>query len=256
VRRSGRRAAVAGLAVALATAVAGCGTGSGPSSHPATAASSAAPTGAAARPATGAQLRRLLPGPGHLPAGWALTSGTGQETDTGSALTPPPYLPILARQSCASWKGVDAQFLLTGDQASAARLSLTIGRGQDTALGSINLAGYYPGWAARQFALITSLAEHRCGSFTTRDEITGARVALRPAVATVPGLGDAALLISIVQANGPLPDGTYYPGDYLLVARVGRYLVDVDAPAFPGRLPATAVRQVMTALASQLRRLG
>ena len=61
---------------------------------------------------------------------------------------------------------------------------------------------------------------------------------MRPSVAVVPGLGDQALLIKIIQANGPLPDGTYYPGDYLLVARVGDYLADVDAPAFPGRSPA------------------
>ena len=79
---------------------------------------------------------------------------------------------------------------------------------------------------------------------------------MRPSVAVVPGLGDQALLIKIIQANGPLPDGTYYPGDYLLVARVGDYLADVDAPAFPGRSPAKAVRSVVTALAGQLSRLG
>ena len=137
-------------------------------------------------------------------------------------------------------------------QASAAQLSATVGHGKTTSLASINLAGYYPGWAARQFALITSFARHRCMPFTTRDEITGARVEMRPSVAVVPGLGDQALLIKIIQANGPLPDGTYYPGDYLLVARVGDYLADVDAPAFPGRSPARAVRSVVTALAGQL----
>ena len=68
----------------------------------------------------------------------------------------------------------------------------------------------------------------------------------------VPGLGDQALLMKIVQVNGPLPDGTYYPGDYLLVARVGDYLADVDAPAFPGGSPGKAVRSVMTALAGRL----
>ena len=151
---------------------------------------------------------------------------------------------------------MDAHFLLTGDQASTAQLSVTVGRGQNTSLGSVNLAGYYPGWAARQFALITSFAEHRCEPFTTHDEITGARVALRPAVTVVPGLGDQALLIKIIQINGPLPDGTYYPGDYLLVARVGDYLADVDAPAFPGRSPGQAVRGLMTALAARLSRLG
>ena len=131
-----------------------------------------------------------------------------------------------------------------------------MGHGQTTSLGRVNLAGYYPGWAARQFALITSFAEHRCAPFTTRDEITGARVEMRPSVTAVPGLGDQALLIKIIQVNGPLPDGTYYPGDYLLVARVGDYLADVDAPAFPGRSPGKAVRTVMTALAGRLGRLG
>ena len=150
---------------------------------------------------------------------------------------------------------MDAHFLLAGDQASTAQLSVTVGRGQNTSLGSVNLAGYYPGWAARQFALITSFAEHRCGPFSTRDEITGARVAMRPAITAVPGLGDQALLIKIIQVNGALPDGTYYPGDYLLVARVGDYLADVDAPAFPGRSPGQAVRSLMTTLAGRLGRL-
>jgi hypothetical protein len=132
-----------------------------------------------------------------------LSSGTGQENDTGTALTAPPYLPVLPRQSCHSWKGVDAHFLLAGDQASAAQLSVTVGHGKNTSLGSVNLAGYYPGWAARQFALITSFAEHRCGAFATRDEITGARIEMRPAVTAVHGLGDQALLIKIIQVNGP-----------------------------------------------------
>ena len=65
---------------------------------------------------------------------------------------------------------------------------------------------------------------------------------MKPAVAAVPGLGDQPLLIRILQVNGPLPDGGYYPGQYLLVARVGSYLGDVAAPAFPGRSPARAVR--------------
>jgi hypothetical protein len=198
----------------------------------------------------------MLPAPASLPPGWALTGGTGQETDSGPALAAPPYLPVLPRQSCPSWKGVDAHFLLSGDQASDARLSVTVGRGKNAGLGSINLAGYYPRWAARQFALIVSLAEHRCGRFSTRDEITGARVEMRPSVTAVSGLGDQALLIKIIQVNGPLPDGTYYPGDYLLVARVGDYLADVDAPAFPGQLPGQAVRSVMSALAGRLSRLS
>jgi hypothetical protein len=249
--------------VALVTAAGGCGAGSGsavPSAGPGSAggagqASASAPARSSKRPVTGAQLKRLLPAAG-LPAGWVLSNGTGQEIDSGTALTAPPYLPVLPRQSCASWKGVDAHFLLAGDQASAAQLSVTVGHGKNTSLGSVNLAGYYPGWAARQFALITSFAKHRCGPFTTRDEITGARVEMRPSVTAVPGLGDQALLIKIIQVNGPLPDGSYYPGDYLLVARVGDYLADVDAPAFPGRPPGEAVRSVMTALAGRLGRLG
>jgi hypothetical protein len=56
---------------------------------------------------------------------------------------------------------------------------------------------------------------------------------MRPSVTVVPGLGDQALLIKIIQVNGPLPDGTYYPGDYLLVARVRDYLADVDARPSP-----------------------
>lgn len=246
------------LGAALLAAVAGCGAGTGPanpsSSAPASRAASNSPRGAT--PATGSELSRLLPGRAGLPAGWSLTAGTGQETDSGPALTGPPYLPVLPRLSCARWKGVDAQFLLAGDQASYAQLSVTVGHGASTALGSIGLAGYYPGWAARQFGLIESLAFHRCGPFAERDEITGARVRMKPGVTAVPGLGDQALLIRIVQVNGPLPDGTYYPGDYLLVARVGSYLGDVAAPAFPGRSPARAVRGVAAQLVVTLARLS
>jgi hypothetical protein len=252
------------LTAAFVTAAGGCGAGSGPAGpsagHTGTAGgpgqASASAASSNSRPATGAQLKGLLPAQAGLPAGWMLSNGTGQEIDSGTALTAPPYLPVLPRQSCASWKGVDAHFLLAGDQASAAQLSVTVGHGRTTSLGRVNLAGYYPGWAARQFALITSFAEHRCAPFTTRDEITGARVEMRPSVAAVRGLGDQALLIKITQVNGPLPDGTYYPGDYLLVTRVGDYLADVDAPAFPGRSPGKAVRTVMTALAGRLGRLG
>jgi hypothetical protein len=246
------------LTVALATVAGGCGAGSG-AARPATPAASGTGHSSArgsGRPASGAQLGRLFPAQAGLPPGWVLTGRTGQETDSGPALSAPPYLPVLPRQSCPSWKGIDAHFLLSGDQASDARLSVTVGRGKNTSLGSVNLAGYYPGWAARQFALIVSLAEHRCGPFSTRDEITGARVEMRPSVTAVSGLGDQALLIKIIQVNGPLPDGTYYPGDYVLVARVGDYLADVDAPAFPGRPPATAVRSLMSALADRLSRLG
>jgi hypothetical protein len=243
------------LATVLSTVV-GCGVGDGSTGSTAPAASRApsqpAPAG---RPATGSQLRGLLPGPAALPPGWSLTGG-GQETDSGPARTGPPYLPALARLSCARWKGVDAQFLLAGDQASYAQLSVTVGHGAGTALGSIGLAGYYPGWAARQFGLIESLAYHRCGPFTERDELTGARVRMKPGVATVPGLGDQALSIRIVQVNGPLPGGGYYPGQYLLVARVGSYLGDVAAPAFPGRSPARAVRTVLARLVSTLTRLA
>ncbi|MGH3122563.1 MAG: hypothetical protein ACRDND_16260 [Streptosporangiaceae bacterium] len=250
------------LTAALVTAAGGCGAGSGPSAGSTGSAGSAGQAsasprvGGSHRPATGAQLKGLLPAQASLPSGWVLSSGTGQETDSGTALTAPPYLPVLPRQSCASWKGVDAHFLLAGDQASAAQLSVTVGQGKNTSLGSVNLAGYYPGWAARQFTLITSFAEHRCAPFSTRDEITGARVEMRPSVTTVPGLGGQALLIKIIQVNGPLPDGTYYPGDYLLVARVGDYLADVDAPAFPGRSPGKAARSLMSALAGRLGRLG
>ena len=240
------------LTAALASAVAGCGAGSGAAGHATAAASSPSRSSGSGRPASGAQLSRVLPGRAGLPPGWVLTGGTGQETDSGAELTAPPYLPVLPRQSCQSWKGVDAHFLLAGDQASDAQLSVTVGRGKNTSLGSINLAGDYPGWAARQFGLIMSLAGHRCRPFSTRDEITGARVQMRPSVTAVSGLGDQALLIRIVQVNGPLPDGTYYPGDYLLVARVGGYLADVHAPAFPGRSPGTAVRSLMSALASRL----
>jgi hypothetical protein len=250
------------LGAALLAAVAGCSAGAGPagrsSPDPASAPASAAPATSprASGPATGSQLSRLLPGRAALPAGWSLTAGTGQQTDSGPALTGPPYLPALPRLSCARWKGVDAQFLLTGDQASYAQLSVTIGHGASTALGSIGLAGYYPGWAARQFGLIESLAYHRCGPFAERDEITGARVRMKPAVAAVPGLGDQALLIRIVQVNGPLPDGSYYPGDYLLVARQGSYIGDVDAPASPGRSPGRAVRSVASRLLAALTRLA
>jgi hypothetical protein len=261
------------LGAALLAAVAGCGAGTGPAGSASPALSSPAPASSAsasraapnspgsaaprgATPATGSELSRLLPSRAGLPAGWSLTAGTGQETDSGPALTGPPYLPALPRLSCARWKGVDAQFLLAGDQASYAQLSVTVGHGASTALGSIGLAGYYPGWAARQFGLIESLAFHRCGPFAERDEITGARVRMKPGVTAVPGLGDQALLIRIVQVNGPLPDGTYYPGDYLLVARVGSYLGDVAAPAFPGRSPARAVRSTAARLVATLARLS
>lgn len=238
------------LGAAALAAVAGCSAGGGPSAP--TGSGSPSPAPRASGPATGRELSRLLPGRAALPPGWSLTGGGGQETDSGPALTGPPYLATLARLSCARWKGVDAQFLLAGDQASYAQLSVTVGHGAGAALGSIGLAGYYPGWAARQFALIASLAYHRCGPFTLRDEITGARVRMKPGVAAVPGLGDQALLIRILQVNGPLPDGSYYPGDYLLVARVGSYLGDVAAPAMPGRSPARAVHTVLAQLITAL----
>jgi hypothetical protein len=79
---------------------------------------------------------------------------------------------------------------------------------------------------------------------------------MKPEVAAVPGLGDQALLIRILQSNGPLPDGSYYPGDCLLVARVGSYLGDVAAPAFPGRSPARAVRTVLARLITALTSLA
>ncbi len=137
------------LTAALVIAAGGCGAGSGPagpSASPGTAgdasrASASGPARGSNRPATGAQLKRLLPAEGSLPAGWVLSNGTGQEIDSGTALTAPPYLPVLPRQSCASWKGVDAHFLLAGDQASAAQLSVTVGHGNNTSLGSVNLAG-------------------------------------------------------------------------------------------------------------------
>lgn len=246
------------LGVAALAAVAGCSAAASPAGRSSPPAASAGPARSpgAARPATGSQLSRLLPGRATLPSGWSLAAGGGQETDSGPALTGPPYLPALPRLSCARWKGVDAQFLLAGDQASYAQLSVNVGHGASTALGSIGLAGYYPGWAARQFTLIESLAYHRCGPFGLRDEITGARVRMKPDVAAVPGLGDQALLIRIVQTNGPLPDGSYYPGDYLLVARVGSYIGDVDAPATPGRSPARAVRSVASQLVAALARLA
>lgn len=242
------------LGAAALAAVAGCSAGGGASSP--TGSNPPSPARRASGPATGRELSRLLPGRAALPAGWSLTGGSGQETDSGPALTGPPYLPTLARLSCARWKGIDAPFLLAGDQASYAQLSITVGHGTGTALGSIGLAGYYPGWAARQFAQIESLAGHRCGPFTLRDELTGARVRMKPGVATVPGLGDQALLIRIVQSNGPLPDGSYYPGDYLLVARAGSYLGDVAAPAVPGHSPARAVHAVLARLVTALSQLA
>lgn len=246
------------LGAAALAAVAGCSAAASPPGRSSPPAASAGPAGSPgpARPATGSQLSRLLPGRATLPSGWSLAAGGGQETDSGPALTGPPYLSALPRLSCARWKGVDAQFLLAGDQASYAQLSVSVGHGASTALGSIGLAGYYPGWAARQFTLIESLAYHRCGPFAERDEITGARVRMKPSVAAVAGLGDQALLIRIVQTNGPLPDGSYYPGDYLLVARVGSYIGDVDAPATPGRSPARAVRSVASQLVAALARLA
>lgn len=253
------RALAVVLAVgAVGLAAAGCGASSGQhapggaTGHP----SGASGGPAAASPENGARLSRLFPTRAQLPRDWALSNGNGQETDSGSALTPPPYEPALPQLSCQSEKGVDPQFLLSGDRASYAQITLMIGSHKSVGLGSINMAGYYPGWAARQFGLISSFAYHRCGPFTKHDEITRALVRMKPHVAAVPGVGDQALLIKIQQVNGPLPDGTYYPGDYLLVVRVGSYLVDVDAPAIPGQSPARAVSQVASQLVRRLQRLS
>jgi hypothetical protein len=126
------------LAAALVTAAGGCGAGSGSAGPSAgrtgtvgAAGQASAPAAARSRsrPAAGAQLKGVLPAQASLPPGWVLSNGTGQEIDSGTALTTPPYLPVLPRQSCASWKGVDADFLLAGDQASAAQLSVTVGHG-------------------------------------------------------------------------------------------------------------------------------
>jgi hypothetical protein len=48
----------------------------------------------------------------------------------------------------------------------------------------------------------------------------------------------------------------HYPGQYLLVARVGSYLGDVAAPAFPGRSAGRAVHSAMARLVSTLTRLA
>jgi hypothetical protein len=252
------RALAVSLAVGgLTLAATGCGGSSrqqgsnGATGHP-----SASGSPAAVSPANGSRLGRLFPTPAQLPRGWALSGGDGQETDSGSALTRPPYQPVLPGLSCQAWKGVDPQFLLSGERASYAHITVMVGHFKNAALGSVNLAGYYPGWAARQFGLIRALAYHRCGTFAKHDEITGALVRMKPAVAVVPGLGDQALSIKILQVNGPLPDGTYYPGDYLLVVRVGNYLVDVDAPAIPGQSQAKAVDQVTSQLVRSLQRLS
>lgn len=240
----------------LTLAATGCGGSSGQQAPGGTGHPGAPGRPVAGSPATGSRLSRLFPKPAQLPRGWVLSGGTGQEADSGSALARPPYQPVLPGLSCQVWKGVDPQFLLAGDRASYAHITVMVGRLKNAALGSINLAGYYPGWAVRQFRLITSLAFHRCGPFTKHDEITGALVRMKPAVAEVPGLGDQALSINILQVNGPLPDGTYYPGDYLLVVRVGNYLVDVDAPAVPGRSQARSADQVASQLVRRLHRLG
>ncbi len=133
---------------------------------------------------------------------------------------------------------------------------MIVGHNKNTSLGSINLAGYYPGWAVRQFALISSFAQHHCGPFTKHDEITGALVRMKPTATARSAPGDQALLIKIIQINGPLPDGTYYPGDYLLVFRVGRYIADIDAPAIPGQSEATAVSSLASLLARRLRQIS
>ena len=244
----------------LAIAACACGAGSGP---PATGAGPGTPSAAASRvpgaiasPETGSQLKALLPTQAELPRGWALSQGTGQEADSGAALTRSPYFPTLPRMSCAQSKGVDPQFLLSDEQASYAQLTAVIGDSKNTSLGSVNLAGFYPGWAVRQFALISSFARQRCGPFTKHDEITGALVRMKPTVTAVPGPGDQALLIKIVQTNGPLPDGTYYPGDYLLVIRAGNYIADIDAPAIPGQPEAAAVTDLASMLARRLRQLN
>lgn len=252
------RRILAVTAAASAAAAAGCGTGASPAAGPAGRTAAAATSGPArpALPAAGAQLVRVLPARAQLPAGWTFPNPSGNETDSGPGLQPPPYLPVLARESCQGMRGADASALLMSDQASYAQLSLAVGRGPLTAGGQIDVDGYYPGYAERQLRLIESLYRRRCGPVRFRDELTRAPVVLKVTLAAVPGPGGQALLVEAVQSNGRLPDGTFYPGETVLIARAGNYLAAVAAPAFPGEPRLRAVRKVMSGLMARLRTLS
>ncbi len=249
-------------AAVLTAAASGCGADSGraagdaASSAPKGGAASAAPK--AARPENGVQLGRLLPTQAELPPGWTYNAseGTGEEVDTGSALLGPPYFAVLPRMSCSKAKGVDADFLVIDYQASDAQIEVWTGHGKNQDFANIILASYYPGWAVKEFGLISSFAFHRCGPFEKKDEVTAALVKMKPTVTAVFGLGDQALLMKTVQVNGPLPDGYYYPGDYLLVFRVGNYIAEVDAPEIPGQPEAQAVDAVAALLGRKLRQIS
>jgi hypothetical protein len=257
------RAAAAGLAAAAVTAAAaGCASG-----HPAPRSTSGAahgtrdPTPRAVSSAvlTGPQLSKLLPSQAGLPRGWTWGLGegsTGAELVSGASLNPPPYLTVLPRESCQQFQGVDTHFLLSDYEAGDAKLTTTLSLGKNTDNGGIDIASYYPGWAVKQFRNIEQFAFDHCKPFRVRDPITRAMARMTTKATTVTGVGNQAILINVEQANGPLPDGTYYPGNYALVARVGNYIANVDAPAFPVTSPARAVSSIMAALVSRLRGIG
>jgi hypothetical protein len=208
----------------------------------------------------GPQLATLLPSRSELPSGWTWgPAGTSAEFNSGRTLNAPPYLQILRRGSCRKYEGVDAQYLISDDSAAYATLQTSVAVYKNVGQGAVDVASYKPGWAAKQFSLIKQFASQHCGPFSLHDPITRALVKMAPTIRSVSGVGDEAILFHIRQTNGPLPNvaadpkNSYYPGDYLLVAQVGNYIADADAPAIPQTPEVQQVTSIVTRLVGKLR---
>lgn len=260
--RRGRRRLASGsaargvLVLALAGALAGCGTGSGHQAarHAGTPKAAATPGG---QPATGTKLLTLMPTNSELPRGWYDTGAANQPYSSGPAYqqAAPASWASLPHAKCGKEGEVDPVFFMQGFDVSYAVQPLDIHTIEGN--GTIVVAGYHPGWAGRQFALIRAYVQ-RCSPVPIhyRDEITNALVTMNLVMHPVSGFGDQAVLVTSEQTNGLLPGHQYYPGDYLIVAQAGDYLIEVDANYMPNFDPAAQVRSIVSRLISKVRALG
>jgi hypothetical protein len=156
---------------------------------------------------TGSQLKAELPGSGELPNGWTVSPGS--EADSGATLaTPEPSSAAFTHSTCSELVTVDAYEVLSAYAASYAHENADIPR----AGADIDVAGYYPGDAARALAEIRNRVGS-CRQFRARDANghTGTfTVTLAPAVV---GGADDAVTIQVSSAT--------FAGSYVLVARFG-----------------------------------
>jgi hypothetical protein len=240
-----RAPAVAALAVGAVVAVAsGCGTPAGhaaasPSGHP-TATPQA--SGSSGIP-TGTQLQALLPYHSGQPAGWKLSPGKGATKNSGSTLTPAMGL-LPDSNNCvyiAAASGVNG--LLQWWQVSFAYATLY--RDVPQAGGATNfysvemlLAGFHPGYAARQLGWIIARAK-ACPTY--HDTVNQA--VETTTVTVLPGLGDQAVFLDTLTKTA-----SQSLTDQELVVRVGNNVAGLAQDTSLGPLVSTAEMRSMAKL--------